>query len=159
MSETSGLDPEANFDQAMLYVATNAPLLAEAVLGERLSIDTICFFSQNPDHYQRLLEGVLGHGPVSRFTHGKTTYVDVGIDVADQQVKFLGVRQPDSTRPERGYGDYPVADLGQFLAKHKGKEGLYVMNSSLGQPMVELRHPDFDLRGYVIDAKDHEPEA
>ena len=144
-----------HLELAKLYVANAAAQLAVAVLGRPLPVDTICFFAHSSQEYDFLLHAVHSSGPESRFTHGKTTYADVDWMIGAHHITIFGVRQPEENRPEFGYGDYPVSDYAALVdATHEMPNVRHII-SGRGQPLIELSHPDFDVRGYVADAAEH----
>jgi hypothetical protein len=82
-------------------------------------------------------------------------YVNSDLNIQNQHIKFLGVRQPDDEKLQLGYGDFPIENYVQFMADNAGNKFIKEIKSGRGQRMLELRHPDFDVLGYVVDAKDH----
>jgi hypothetical protein len=97
---------------------------------------------------------VIAAGPVSEFSHGVTTYVNVDMQVAGQHLGLLGVRQPDVLRQERGYGDYSVDFFDILLGQIDKNPYAQPITSGRGKTLIELKHPDFDVRGYVVNAHD-----
>lgn len=59
----------------------------------------------------------------------------------------MGARRPDALRAEVGYADFPVKDLEAF----KGKDYVSEITSGQGITLLELRHPNFDVRGYIVE--------
>jgi len=142
-------------DAAMHYIATQAAKLEQAVLGKGLPVDTVCFFAQSAAEYDFLLAAVKKHGPISKFTHGATTYVDCDLTIDGHHITILGVRQPDPARPWIGYGDYPAAHYKRLLIDQSSNPFAHEITSGRGQSLLELRHPDFDVLGYVAAAEEH----
>jgi hypothetical protein len=151
----SPITNDSRLSEALEYIAKNSLDLARTVLQRELSIDTICFFTHSPEEYAYLLSAVQVHGQESRFSHGPTTYVDTDLKVADQQIKILGVRQPDPSRPWVGYGDYPITDEEYVSIKSSNSQYVQEISSGRGQPLLELKHPDFDVVGYLVQQEDH----
>lgn len=145
----------ADFEAGLAYLATRSSELAETVLGHTLDVDTLCFFTHSPEEYAFVEKMVLARGPKSKFSHGATTYVTVDLIVAGQHIRILGVRQPDPTRPQRGYGDYPVADYAEILKTEASNPHIKEITSGRGKSLIELRHPDFDVLGFIVDQRDH----
>lgn len=150
------MNPEALLQQKLHHISTQAPLLSQAVLGKTYPIDTVCIFSQSAEEHTLLKSLILGMGTLSPFTHGATTYVECSLDIDGQDIKIVGVREPDETRPEVGYADYPVDDFDQLVEDARNLPGVKVMESGLGQALIEICHPDFDTCGYVVAAASHE---
>jgi hypothetical protein len=151
--EFSPIDTNEKFQSAIEYVAQNGLALARTVLGQTMTIDTICFFTHSPEEYAFLEQAVRARGSVSVLSHGPTLYVDSDFMVADQRIRIFGVRQPDPSRPEVGYTDYPVTDYDAILALNSP----YITEivSGRGQELLQLGHPDFDVLGFVVRAEDH----
>lgn len=143
-------------EKAIDYVAAQSLLLARAVLGRELTIDTICFFAQGNEEYDYLLGAVLQRGPLSKFSHEPTTYVDTDFVVADQHIKILGVRQPDTTRLWVGYGDYPVTSTEYEELRNGANPHIREINSGLGQALLQFEHPDFDVLGFAFMQDEHD---
>ncbi len=141
-----------SFHTALWYLARQSALLAELILGQKLAIDTLTIFSHFPEELAFLDHTVRRFGPVSPATHGETLYVDADFTVDDHRIHYLGVREPDSTRPQVGYADYPVDDYDDI----KVLSSPYVreITSGRGQKLLELRHPDFDVFGYITRKED-----
>ena len=145
---------ETQFQAELEHVVAEAGRLAKLVLGQELAVDTACFFSSSPEDYTLLLKKVIAAGPVSEFSHGVTTYVNVDMQVAGQHLGLLGVRQPDVLRQERGYGDYSVDFFDILLGQIDKNPYAQPITSGRGKTLIELKHPDFDVRGYVVNAHD-----
>ncbi len=144
------------FQASLEYLAIGSQKLARMVLGCELSIDTICLFTHSDTEHAFVEQLVRSSGPVSKFTHGATLYATVDMQIGDQHTHILGVRKPDDTRSEVGYGDYPITDYDSFLRESTGNKYLKQIVSGCGQPLVELRHPDIGVLGYAFDAHEHE---
>jgi hypothetical protein len=142
-------------EAATAYVAEQAARLARVVLGRELPLDTICFFSHSPEEYAFLLDAVRAKGPESALTHGATTYADTDCMVGPHRIRLFGVREADETRPEVGYGDYPVDDYAALLASVQDNQYAHEIISGRGKSLLELKHPDFDVRGYALASEEH----
>lgn len=146
---------EARLKEATNYVVEQSVQLARVVLQRNLQVDTVCFFSHSRKEYDSLRRAVLARGPVSRFTHGATLYVDCDFEVASHRLRIFGVREPDADREEIGYGDYPVDDYPALVAASRDNPYAHEIVTGRGKSLLELRHPDFDVRGYVVARSDH----
>lgn len=151
----SPITNQAQLQAAMEYIAFQSVKLAKQVLGRAFSLDTICFFTHSPEEYEFVERAVKQRGPVSKFSHGPTLYVDSDFTVAGQHIRIFGVRQPDPARPQLGYGDYPVANYIELLKTERDNPYAKEIISGRGQSLLELRHPDFDVLGYVVDQAAH----
>ncbi|HEX7633223.1 MAG TPA: hypothetical protein VF401_02765 [Candidatus Saccharimonadales bacterium] len=139
--------------QALSYIATESAALAETALGQILPLDTVTVFAQSDAEYETVEAFVRQQGPLSPYSHGATTYVETNLNIEGRAIQLLGVRKPDSTRKERGYGDYPVHNFEVIKAQTKGNPYVYEMKSGNDIELLELRHPDFDVRGYIVEAE------
>jgi hypothetical protein len=141
------------FDEALDYIAERAACLVRAVLEQELPLDTLTIFTHSPEEHDFVSGVARRYGPESAFTHGDTLYISSDFTVQGHHIIFLGVRRPDATRPEVGYADYPVEDYEAILAANY--PGAHQITSGRGQNLIELRHPDFDIRGYIVPAAEH----
>jgi hypothetical protein len=144
---------EKSFQAALLYIAHQSAALAEKTLGRSRDIDTITIFAHYPDEHAYLKKTVRSYGPVSTVTHGATLYIDADVTVAGNHIQYLGVRAPDGSRPQVGYGDFPVDDYDAI--RSAANPYVHEIVSGRGQSLLELRHPDFDVLGYVARKEDH----
>ena len=151
----SPITNDQKLQEALEYIAEHSVLLAQKVLGRNLAIDTICFFSHSPEECAFLEKAVRPRGPESALSHGPTLYVDSDFMVKGQHISIFGVRRPDPTRPQVGYGDYPVADYVKLLEAQKDNPHVKEIISGRGKSLIELRHPEFDVLGFVVDQSDH----
>lgn len=143
------------FEDALNYIAIESQKLAETVTGQKLPLDTITIFSKDDKEYEFLKPLVMQYGPKSSVSHGATLYVDSDFTVQGQRIKYLGLRKPDPSRPQRGYGDYPVLDYADWVKKLTQNPYAEAIKSGRGQPMIEFRHPNFDVLGYLVNKPDH----
>jgi hypothetical protein len=127
--------------------------LSETVLGEQLVPDTLTIFSRTKEEYDFVAGLICTYGQKSRFTHGITLYVDVDMEVASNHVTLLGVREPDSDRQDVGYADFSVKNYAEIRAA--SKQHMQEITTGRGQSLLELRHPDFDIRGYLVSENEH----
>jgi hypothetical protein len=146
---------EEDYKKALVYIATRSRELAMLVLGRDMPVDTLTIFSHFPDEYIVVASRIQREGEVSKFSHGKTLYIDADIEVEEQRIIYLGVRKPDPTRPQVGYADFPVLDYCEL--RDENIDNIYVrkIQSGLGQDLLEIWHPNFDVLGYVVDAHTH----
>jgi hypothetical protein len=146
---------EGRYKQAVIYIVQQASRLAFRVLRENLPIDTVTVFSQDPKEYEFLNNYLRDKGKLSSFSHGPTLYVEVSELIKDNKIKLLGVREPDIARPEVGYADYPVTNYNELKSSNAENLNVEEITSGSGVSLLELKHPDFDVRGYVVSAEEH----
>lgn len=151
----SPITTQENFRAALDYIAEQSVLLAKKVLGRDMAIDTICFFTHSPEEYAFVEKLVRSRGPESELSHGPTLYVDSDFMVNGNRIRIFGVRKPDETRPQVGYGDYPVKDYVDLLQSQKNNPNVKEIISGRGKSLMELRHPDFDVLGFVVEESEH----
>src|SRR5581483_1534930 len=149
----SPIDSEPKYRAALDYLISEGMRLAETVLGQQLIPDTLTIFSRTKAEYDFVASLIRTYGKKSRFTHGITLYIDVDMKVAGNHVVLLGVREPDSDRQDIGYADFPVENYIQLRAANK--QYTQEITTSRDQSLLELRHPDFDIRGYLVSDGEH----
>jgi hypothetical protein len=146
---------EGRYSQAVNYIIKEASKLALNVLGKNLTIDTVTIFSQTPEEYKFFAKHLRDIGEVSHFSHGPTLYVATHAG-DENSIKLRGVRQPDDSRTEVGYADYPISNYDQIKDQSIKNASVKEIISGTGIPLLELKHPDFDVRGYVVAKKEHD---
>jgi hypothetical protein len=159
LSEVHPFSPivsEARLQEAIAYVTAQSLALARMVLGHELPVDTVCLFTHSAEEYAFVEAAVHARGPESKLSHGPTTYVDTDFMVGEQRIRIFGVRQPDSTRPQVGYGDYPVPHYAALREKERDNQFVQEIISGRGKPLLMLRHPEFDVLGFAVDAEEHQ---
>ena len=109
---------EDSYENATKYVALQARKLVKTVLDTDLKINTVTIFTHSANEYGFLENLLRQKGEVSNYSHGATLYVEVDIDLDGQKIMLLGVRQPDTSRPEVGYADYPVTNYDEIKKKN-----------------------------------------
>jgi hypothetical protein len=149
----SPIDSEVKYKAALEYLMAEGSRLAETILGEQLIPDTLTVFSRTKEEYDFIDGLIRTYGPKSRFSHGITLYIDVAMEVSGNQVVLLGVREPDNDRQDVGYADFSVQNYAEI--RNANTEHIQEITTSRGQSLLELRHPDFDVRGYLVSANEH----
>ncbi len=148
---------EVRLMDALSHVVFNAKMLNKILFGKVLgTLDTLTIFTHEAEEFSALEPIVRGYGPESRFSHGKTLYIEPEhLQIAGFAIKYLGVREPDPTRPEVGYADFAVPNLVDVWGNNQDNRFVRQVESGRGQAMLELTHPEFDIRAYLVDAAEH----
>lgn len=144
---------EEGLSRALSYLAMRVPKLGQVTLGKVMPIDTLTIFAHYPEEYKFLKNLVRPRGPISKYSHGLTLYVETNFMQNGQRIRYLGIRQPDNARPQVGYGDFPVSASEYEVLQCKNSDNQFVrsVTSGRGQRLLELSHPDFDVFGYVAE--------
>lgn len=138
------------------YIAQQGLALGETVFGKPLPLDTITIFTRSNGEFTTVSDCIRSLGAISRASHGPTLYIEPkDLIVAGFDISYLGVRKPDETRPERGYVDYPVENYAAYQAMLESSPNLAEITSGLGKPLIEVKHPSFDIRAYIVAAEHH----
>ena len=143
------------FERRLTYIAQNGLVLGQLVLGREVPIDTVTIFSQTDQEYAKIAGFIRNYGPVSAVSHGDTLYIDTSFELLSNLISYLGVRKPDPTRPEVGYVDFPVSDFTHLVSLCQESSFMQLITSGRGQPLIEIRHPNFDVRGYIVATEEH----
>jgi hypothetical protein len=149
----SPIDSKQKYQAAITYLMVQGGKLTKEALGQEIMPDTLTIFSRTQAEFDFIDDLIRTYGPKSRFTHGFTLYVDVDMEVAGNRVVLLGVREPDDDRHDVGYADFSV--LNYLEIRDAGKRYVQEITTGRGQSLLELRHPDFDIRGYLVSSNEH----
>lgn len=135
------------------YIAEQAVELGKTVAGETFMIDTITCFTHSRAEWEATAALIRQYGSESPLTHGKTLYVEPkDLIIHGNQIVYLGVREPDATRPEAGY---PVTNFAVLHELATNNPNMTPVISGRGQALIEFKHPDFDIRAYAVAASEH----
>lgn len=139
------------FSETLEYIAREVIEMGDIVLKRKMPLDTLTIFAHFDNEHKFLAENLHEYGPESSYSHGLTSYVEPkNFKVLDQSIRYLGVRAPDPRRPQVGYGDFPVKDLQAARDLYFPSDFILEKESGLGQPMLEISHPDFDVLAYIV---------
>jgi|SRR3989344_819183 len=138
---------EQTYKSVLTYIALQSIALIRTVLGQDLPMDTLTVFTHDPVEHIYMVKLLKSYGHVSRKSHGATLYVEVSLTVEGQAIKLLGVREPDETRPQVGYADFLVTNYNDI--RDLSNPYIQEITSGLSEKLLEVRHPDFDVLGYV----------
>ena len=145
------------YSDTLAKIAEQAEKMVKQVIGTPMPMDVITIFSASDDEHIFIKDYLLSIGKKSRLSHGLTTYVSPKTvnEIHGYRIKLLGVRAPDTTRHERGYVDLPVENYSKVKTKLDSNSFVHEVVSGRGRNMLEIRHPDFDVRAYIVSTKDH----
>jgi len=115
--------------------ATNAP------------VNYAWVFCQNDDEYDELkkLSGEIGK--VIEDTPSGPLYHVKPIDTVAGQLKLLKIRNPDTTKPERGDADFTVSNYPEFKNKYLQQDKFKLIPRPTFE-MIELMDSNFNVRAY-----------
>ena len=109
------------------------------------TIDYLAIFSKNESEYQELIQFVKKLGKETDPTKSKTglTFLlDKPIKTSAGQLKYLKIRKPDPTRPQRGAPDFKINNYNKFKEKYLKKSGNFTLMAKDNFEMVELKGID-----------------
>jgi hypothetical protein len=147
------ISDEASYWQTVALIAQSAEALVYNLVKIKLPIDTITIFAQSAEEYAFVEGYLLSKGKRSGLSHNTTLYIEPDnlTVVHNYPIKFLGVRKPDKTRPEIGYADFPVTNYEDIKERFSDNAHVNQIISGTDIPLLELRHPDYDVRGYIVE--------
>lgn len=155
MSINTPLAKDQLFKQ-LEYIAKQAEELGKTIAGKSFTIDTLTIFTQSREEWEGLVRDIKAMGQLSPKSHGKTLYIEpTSLKIAGHSIKYLGLREPDPTRPEVGYADYPVNNFAELQKQAANNPYMAPVISGRGQALIEFKHPDFDVRAYAVTASEH----
>jgi len=128
------LSTPEGFQNELEYILKQGQPLARTILDKSLSVDTVTIFSRTNSEYAFATAQAKLHGPISKVSHGSTLYIEPReLYIGGQRIKYLGVRKPDETRQERGYVDYPVANISAYTRLAANNHYMSTVMSGRGQ--------------------------
>lgn len=107
-------------------------------------IDYLGIFSRNDSEYQELTDFVCGLGKEldpGRTKTGLTFLLDKSMQTSAGELKYLKIRKPDPTRPQRGAPDFKVGNYVEFKEKYL-KNGNFSLVVRKNFEMLELKGVD-----------------
>lgn len=135
------------------YVAEQAGKLGEVVLQQKLAFSNLTVFAHDPEEHRRLLDIVESFGPKSPKSHGLTAYImPSDLQVANHPLELLGVRAPDTTRPQAGYADFKTPDFDELLKLSADDPNITPVTSGARTLLIELKHPEYNVLVYAVAA-------
>lgn len=151
------INDDQDYSEAIIKIAQSAEEMTEQVIGRRMRMDVITVFSATEEEHDLVRDYLLRIGEKSKLSHGSTTYVTPKNtkEVNGYRIKILGVRAPDITRTERGYVDFPVGNYSEINQELGSNPFVHEIVSGRGRKMLEIVHPEFDVRAYIVSIKDH----
>jgi len=145
--------PEA-FYASLQLLSEQVGLLAETICEDKLTVPILKLFAHSDSEYDFIKQQVLTHGEPDPISSATSLYVRVtsGLRINNTAITFLGVRRPDPDRPQLGSGDFVVPKFALFTSNVAARhpDGTKLITNAHGLSMLELRHPDFNVLGYVI---------
>ena len=110
-------------------------------------IDYICIFSHSDGEYKNLLDISNKIGDIVDPTPtGPVFAIKNTLGKKFHDSKFLKIRLPDSTRPQKGYVDYN-SEYFSFKKKYLNNQE-FTLIKRIDFEMIELKDPNFDVLVY-----------
>jgi hypothetical protein len=110
-------------------------------------VNYCCIFSQSAKEYAALLACAKKMGKVVKETPSGLLFQIHPLATVAGKLQLLKIRNPDSTRPERGDADFTVKNYPDFKKKYLGKKGFKLIPRENFE-MIELMDDKFDVRAY-----------
>jgi len=108
-------------------------------------LDYLAIFSKDQDEFQNLELAAQKLGePVFQENNktGHTYLLHAPIQTEAGPLKFLKVRLPDKTRPQRGAPDFKIHDYQTFKEKWLGSSGTFTLMPRKDYEMIEMKGED-----------------
>ena len=106
-------------------------------------VNYACIFAQKQEEYEDLIRAAARLGTVIMEMTTGLLFELAGT------LKWLKIRQPYPTRPERGDADFTVADFSGFKQAYLNKTGFkLIVRPQLKMEMIQLKQPGYKVRAY-----------
>ena len=113
----------------------------------RAPVNYVAVFAQTKFEFIKLLNAVSELGKVIKETSTGPLFLIRTIETVSGPLRLIKIREPDTTRPERGDADFTVDDYVKFKAQVLTKSGFSVIERP-EMEMIELVDPKFSVRAY-----------
>lgn len=133
-------------------------MVKESTNSWPMSVSWCCIFCQDDDEFKHLSEAALKYGTLAKQTHNGPIVILPAIKTSGGTLRIVKIRQPDTTRPERGDADFAVDDYAKFKETHLSKDGFTLIQKPEFE-MLELMQPGAQTRAYFSNPPVEEHEG
>jgi len=137
--------------EAVSCIAKNTTQLCQKIIGEELPINPLTVFSHYHEEFENLKKILFELG--SQVSEANGPYVKLGdpIQLPNNLLDQLRVRQPDPYRMQVGCSDFVVPNYVEFKNKYLNKCATNLRLISRPEyEMIEFFDPDFDVLAYIL---------
>jgi len=109
------------------------------------TIDYLAIFANNDFEYKDLVKFVSSFGKetdASVAKTGQTFILDKVIKTSAGDLKYLKIRKPDPTRPQKGAPDFKINNYNEFKKKYLQKSGNFTLMVRDNFEIIELKGVD-----------------
>ena len=133
------------------YIATEMNKLCKKVTGQVYPIEGLTIFSHYPEEFEVLKEIVLSMGTLDSEVNGPYVKLKNPIQLKNNKLELLRIRNPDPYRLHVGCGDFRVPNYAKFKKEYlnKNQNNLRLI-SRQEYDMIEFFDPDFDVLAYIL---------
>ncbi len=110
-------------------------------------VNYACIFSQRAEEYEEMVKTAHELGPIVEDTAMGPVFHIAPLMTDAGALRLLKIRRPDPKRPERGDGDFTVADYEKFKKTYLGQPGFHLIKRPKME-MIELADPAFNVLAY-----------
>lgn len=137
--------------EAINYVAIKSTELSKKITGNEYPISTLTIFSHYPNEFENLKKIIFDLGELSSENNGPYVRLKTPIELPNNKLEILRVRQPDPYRLHVGCNDFEVPDYEEFKSKflESNPHNLRLIERP-EYDMIEFFDPDFDVLSYVL---------
>lgn len=137
--------------EAINYIATKSTELCKKITGETYPIEPLTVFSHYPNEFELLKQIAFQIGDKDSEVNGPYVKLRESVQLPNNKLNQLRIRQPDPYRMQVGCNDFVVPDYEAFKTKYLSSK---LNNLRLIQRpeyhMIEFFDPDFDVLAYVL---------
>lgn len=136
--------------KTVTYIATETSKLSSKIVGETFPITSLTVFSHSSAEFELLKDRINEMGKLFNYNNGPRVELYEPIQVGNNVITHLRVRQPDTQRPQAGCNDFDTDYLNfkkKYLLKYGDNLNLIIRPE---YEMIELHDKNFDVLAYIV---------
>jgi hypothetical protein len=147
----SPITSELKLYEAIAYIAHQTTQMCYQLVHHHYPISSLTVFSHYQDEYEILKRILLSLGKIETENNGPFVKLRQPIDLPNNKLQILRVRQPDPYRMQVGCNDFEVPNYSDFKKNFLNKTDNIRFIERPEYEMIEFFHPDYDVLAYVLN--------
>ncbi len=135
------------FKNVIINIVAQANILKQKFVSDPAPANYACIFCQSDEEYVTFINLAKQIGKIVQETKTGPLFQIETLQTIAGNLQLLKIREPDSTRPERGDADFTLSNYDEFKKIHLGQEGFKLIEREDFE-MIELMEPNFNVRAY-----------